>query len=142
MDKTKEIEQKEYMYFARDSFNIADDVCAPNPKRYEIANWDRWDYKDMCMCLQDYFIYLPPHHWRGYCYEKRFVDVYYKKIGERHIIFEVELVENWKELLAKEKCIFFRFASQFNNYILPETEERILYTAEKVEALIRSRIKC
>lgn len=138
LNNTEEI-MEEFIYFARDSFCMGDDVIAPNARRYNVRNWDWCSETDMYICLQDYLgPNLPGFHWRGYCGQKRFVDIYCKRDGETKYSFDVTLVDDWKKMLMKENAVYFKHCSHQKN-TLPECldEARMEdYTAEELAAIL------
>ena len=94
------------LYFTRDSFCFGDDVLAPN-----IAKFDWYEHDDSTsffIFVQKYLgLNLPSFHWRGYAGRERVVDAIFHHSPRTSLSVEMSLQEYWKELLLREKTVWF-----------------------------------
>ena len=121
-------------YFTRDSFCFGDDALAPNIAKFKW--YGHYDSRSFFDCIQRYLgLNLPAFHWRGYAGGKRIVDAVFRRSSGLSLSIEMTLQENWKELLLREKTVWFLHCGSEED-TLPETTD-FSYSYEEAQVIYR-----
>ena len=103
----------------RDSFCMGDDVTAPNKQIFKWHDTDWYPEIGFYEMIERYLgTNLPGFYWRGFAGHVRIVDVSIHRKGMK-FTREIELVENWQELLRKNNHIHFLHEEHKNKDALP-----------------------
>ena len=103
----------------RDSFCMGDDVTAPNKQIFQWHDTDWYPEIGFYEMIERYLgTNLPGFYWRGFAGHVRIVDVSIHRKGMK-FTREIELVENWQELLRKNNHIHFLHEEHKNKDALP-----------------------
>lgn len=134
--RKKEIPEKEYIYFCRSSFCMGDDVLAPNMSRFEYEK-ETFSEEDMKECITKYLAwYLPRFLWKGYCNGELVATANCIGEGEEDYKIDIELAENWQELLADNRVIYFDHDCEREYKVgIEESKNYSLERAEKIYSL-------
>lgn len=128
---------KRVVYFTRDSFCMADDVMAPNIRRFEWRDSD-WAPEASFYHMLDEYIYsgLPGYYWRGYAGKKWIADVYLDREDDG-FKKECKVAKNWRELLQKYGSVYFIHTEYENRDSLPKTLKDDGYTFKQAEKIYK-----
>ena len=108
------------IYMTRDSFCMGDDVTAPNKQTFTWHDTDWCPEIDINGLIERYLgPNLPGFYWRGFAGSERIVDVSMHRKG-LEFSRRIELVENWQELLRKNKHIHFLHEKYEDKENLPD----------------------
>lgn len=122
------------LYFTRDSFCFGDDVLAPNIAKFEW--YEHYDSTAFFGCVQRYLgLNLPAFRWRGYAGGERIVDAIFRRSPRSSLSIEMALQENWKELLLREKTVWFLHCG-CDEDTLPETTD-FSYAYEEAQTIYK-----
>ena len=103
----------------RDSFCMGDDMTAPNKQIFKWHDTDWYPEIGFYEMIERYLgTNLPGFYWRGFAGHVRIVDVSIHRKGMK-FTREIELVENWQELLRKNKHVHFIHEEHENKDALP-----------------------
>lgn len=92
----------EYLFFARSSFCMGDDVAAPNMQRYEYS-MELLTEARIKEYVTKYLSNVTSHKWNGYCSGELICSVY----CDSNKALIVKLHDNWKSLLVENRTIWF-----------------------------------
>lgn len=138
-EKPKEEIEEKAVYFTRDSFCMADDVCAPNIRRFQWRETDWYPECDFYGMIDAYFgTHLPGYYWRGFAGGKWIADI---NLVREACGFKKEctVAENWRELLRKHGCVHFVHEKYEDREELPQTLKRgDYYTYKQAEKIYKS----
>lgn len=115
---------------------MADDIAAPNPHKYVLNDGVKYLEIEIFKIIEDYLgPNLPGYYWRGYVGGQTFVDV---NLRRENLTFsrEIRLINNWQELLRKNKTIHFLHTEYSDRAALPTTLELQPYFMEDKDILI------
>ena len=103
----------------RESFCMGDDMTAPNKGVFNWYDTDWYPEIRFNEIIEKYLgTNLPGFYWRGFAGHVRIVDVSIHRSGLK-FTREIELVENWQELLRKNKHVHFIHEEHENKDALP-----------------------
>ena len=124
----------DYIYFLRSSFCMGDDVSAPNLERYKYSP-ESFSIIELQECIEDYFKHIPRYEWDGYCNGLHIAHVICSGDIDDYQV-GIELESNWKEMLERQRTIFFDHHGEEHHHF--GEEESIHYSKEKVEELFEN----
>lgn len=92
----------DYIFFARTSFCMGDDVLAPNMQRFEYS-FDTLTEKKIKEYITKYLSNISFYRWNGYCNGEYVCSAH---CDEKKSLI-IELNDNWKSMLVEHRVIWF-----------------------------------
>ena len=92
----------DYIFFARTSFCMGDDVMAPNMQRFEYS-LDTLTEKKIKEYITKYLSNISFYRWNGYCNGEYVCSAH---CDEKKSLI-IELNDNWKSMLDEHRVIWF-----------------------------------
>ena len=112
---------------------MGDDATAPNIVKYAWYDYPKPFIMDLFFIIEDYLgCNLPVFFWRGYANGQRIADVTLKR-SEYSFSRNIEIVDEWQDLLRISQCVHFLHSESKAKDNLPLSLEKEYYTFEKAE---------